>query len=279
MALERVAGSSSHGSWEYLAWRPAYLAPLVELLWAFTGPTAHARKRIFPTGCVELILDLAEPYQVIAGATSRAVRGGFVSGLMEGPMVLVQPAWQRCLAARLTPRGARALFGRPLVEITGENVDLPDLVGPDAKALIEQCAALDTHGGLARLAAWLAARQRRANEPDPAIAHATFQIVHRGGVLPIAELERQLGVSRTTLAARFRDHVGVTPKRYARIVRLRGVLAELQRGGAPLARVALDRGFYDQSHLNTEFRALTGITPCQFLAARHPVGDGVTASD
>lgn len=43
--------------------------------------------------------------------------------------------------------------------------------------------------------------------------------------------------------------------------------------------MALDACFYDQPHMNAEFRALAGVTPREFLATRHPVGDGSTASD
>jgi hypothetical protein len=46
-----------------------------------------------------------------------------------------------------------------------------------------------------------------------------------------------------------------------------------------LTDVALDARFCDQAHMNAEFRALGGLTPREFLALRHPVGDGSTASD
>jgi hypothetical protein len=34
-----------------------------------------------------------------------------------------------------------------------------------------------------------------------------------------------------------------------------------------------------QPHMTAEFRELSGITPGEFLLARHPVGDGTTAAD
>jgi len=56
-------------------------------------------------------------------------------------------------------------------------------------------------------------------------------------------------------------------------------LKMLQDGCAPLADVALDAAFYDQPHMTAEFRELSGITPSEFLLARHPVGDGTTVAD
>jgi AraC-like DNA-binding protein len=87
-------------------------------------------------------------------------------------------------------------------------------------------------------------------------------------------------MSKARLAGRFREQVGLTPKLYARVVRFHQTLGILQSGGpGRLTDVALDGQFYDQPHMNAEFRALGGLTPREFLAARHPVGDGSTAND
>ena len=100
------------------------------------------------------------------------------------------------------------------------------------------------------------------------------------GTIPIAALRERTGLSKARLVETFRDQVGLPPKLYGRVVRFRQALALLQRAGSTrLTDVALDACFYDQPHMNAEFRALAGVTPREFLATRHPVGDGSTASD
>ncbi len=44
----------------------------------------------------------------------------------------------------------------------------------------------------------------------------------------------------------------------------------LHQGAGSLAGVALVAGYYDQRHMTTEFRDLSGLTPREFLAARYP---------
>ena len=90
---------------------------------------------------------------------------------------------------------------------------------------------------------------------------------------------RSTGFSKTRLASGFRDQIGLAPKLYARVVRFRHLLRMLQDGQAPLADVALSATYYDQPHMSAEFRVLGGITPREFLAGRHPVGDGSSAAD
>ena len=90
--------------------------------------------------------------------------------------------------------------------------------------------------------------------------------------MPIAELRDTTGLSKTRLAGMFRDQIGVVPKVYARIVRYRRALALLDREADSLAEVALGAGYYDQSHMTTEFRELGGLTPREFLSVRYPGG-------
>jgi AraC-like DNA-binding protein len=68
----------------------------------------------------------------------------------------------------------------------------------------------------------------------------------------------------------FRDDLGMTPKHYARIARLRRVLA---RGpSSSWARLALETGFHDQSHLIREFRDLLQVTPSTFRKSEPQTG-------
>ncbi len=63
----------------------------------------------------------------------------------------------------------------------------------------------------------------------------------------IARIARSLSMSERQLERRFLDRLGVTPKRYASLRRFERAAA-LVGSGAPLGRVALEAGYYDQSH-------------------------------
>jgi AraC-like DNA-binding protein len=82
-----------------------------------------------------------------------------------------------------------------------------------------------------------------------------------GGALDVGDLARELGCSHKHLIALFRDRVGTTPKRLARIVRFHRFLACARDGAAKGADLALACGYYDESHLSRDVRQFTGLSP------------------
>jgi AraC-like DNA-binding protein len=248
----------------------------VDFLWYFEGPTRHARKRILPNGKAELIVNLGERYRLLEGKGPEFF-GSTLSGLQAAPIVIEQPSWQRVLGVRLKPAGAYAITGAQLADACGLSVDAHDVFGPAAGELVERCQARSVEDRFGVTLAWLRERLRGARAMTPAVSWAIRRIEQSGGAIEIDAIRRQTAWSKPQMIAAFRDEIGMTPKLYARIVRFRRVLRMLQDGEGPLAAVALGADYYDQPHMARDFRALAGLTPRQFVANRHPVGDGSTA--
>ncbi|HEX9161585.1 MAG TPA: AraC family transcriptional regulator [Thermoanaerobaculia bacterium] len=68
------------------------------------------------------------------------------------------------------------------------------------------------------------------------------------------------------LGQMFRRHTGETIGSYVRRLRVRAAAECLTSTSKPLADVALDHGFCDQSHFHRVFRAWSGFTPAAFRA-------------
>ena len=74
------------------------------------------------------------------------------------------------------------------------------------------------------------------------------------------ELARQLGIGARSLERGFREHVGSSPKAFARTLRFQAARRALAVGH-PASEVAIAAGYADQPHMVREFRALSGTTP------------------
>ncbi|HEY5861103.1 MAG TPA: helix-turn-helix domain-containing protein, partial [Actinomycetota bacterium] len=75
--------------------------------------------------------------------------------------------------------------------------------------------------------------------------------------------------SNTHLAQRFKDLIGVTPKRLARNYRFATTVLSINPAG-PIdwGDLAGGAGYFDQAHFGHEFRAFTGLTPTRYVEIR-----------
>jgi transcriptional regulator GlxA family with amidase domain len=92
------------------------------------------------------------------------------------------------------------------------------------------------------------------------------------GRAPIGWLCDKLGRSRRHLAARFREQIGLTPKTVARLFRFERAVALLRRRDVSLAELAFECGYYDQAHLNRDFRGFAGRSPAAYARRIGPDG-------
>lgn len=82
----------------------------------------------------------------------------------------------------------------------------------------------------------------------------------------------QLGMSRTEISLsqrqverHFRKWIGITPKQYQRIIRVKQALNLLkQNPDIDLVTLAFENGFSDQAHMTREFNSIAKITPRQY---------------
>jgi AraC family transcriptional regulator len=82
--------------------------------------------------------------------------------------------------------------------------------------------------------------------------------------LRMQDIAAAVGVHPAHLARAFRAYFGVPPSAYVRRRRLEWAASQLVCGEAPLATVALEAGFADQSHFTRAFRRHTGLTPDRY---------------
>jgi|CXWL01.1.fsa_nt_gi AraC-like DNA-binding protein len=263
---------SELGAWTQLVWRPNALAGLVEAISLFDGKLTRRRERHYPAGELDLIVQLdapSEPFRIVEGQPRAAFPRSSLAGLIVAPLVVEAPAvTSRVLGVRLRPAGAFSLFGVPLHELTGIMLDLHDVIGNEAHRLAERLDEAGSDEARLQLAGrWIADRFAGHPSTDPCVAYAVSEIERSGGKVPIARMLGRIGASPKRFTSLFKEQVGVKPKLFARVVRFRGLAAALRAGGDSFSQTAHAHGYYDQSHMNAEFREFAGMSPGQFLAA------------
>ncbi|MFF4258811.1 helix-turn-helix domain-containing protein [Streptomyces sp. NPDC001663] len=258
-------------------WHPGLRPFLRSYVGYWEAVASPYRARLVPTGHATLLINLAEPFSQVRrlgvpGGDSGRI-GSLVVGVEDRPAICVHPGGQEAIRVEFTPLGAYRLFGLPMSELTNLAIEIQDVLGPDAGFLVERLAS--TREWAARfdlLDAALLARLDFGPEPTPEVTHAWHLLSGSAGALPIARIAAEVGWSQGYLTRRFTQQVGLAPKASARVLRFRRAVALLNHGTASLTEISTICGFYDQAHLNRDFRAIAGTTPGQMVAARRVEG-------
>ncbi|WP_067467510.1 helix-turn-helix domain-containing protein [Actinomadura macra] len=229
-----------------------------------------ARMRTLPTRSTVVIINLGPPLHLAVpdpGVLDRDY-GSFAAGMHDGHGSYTHPGGQRGVQLDLTPLGAYTLLGVPMARLTNAAVELPDLLGPDAVRLVGRLAETPRWADrFDLLDAFLLRRLDTGPVPDPEVSRAWNLLTGTCGLVSVARLADDVGWSRKHLTHRFREQAGLTPKVMGRVLRFERAVGLLRDGG-DLAETAFTCGYYDQAHLNREFRALSGCTPTELLSGQ-----------
>ena len=250
-------------------WRLALFAPTprlsgcVQALTCYTEswPGPVSRRQVATSGAV-LFVTWGAPLEVSIDGASSSFRA-FVAGVQDRPVRTGHAGSQEGIGVHLSALGAAAVFGVPGIELANRCVDLAEILGHDGEALMDKLSGVATPGRrIALVEAALAERLGRNPRLAPEVVWVWGKLRGKPSA-HVAELAAEIGWSRTRLASRFSEQVGISPKRFARVARFEQACRLLARGSSSLAEVASRAGYYDQAHLCRDVSALAGCTPAE----------------
>ena len=181
------------------------------------------------------------------------------------------------MGVRFHEGGAYPFLGVPLVELRNEisfldALDRPNLLQLHAR--LQEAKSLSARINL--LEDWLIRRLSLGKERDALIPVSLAMLREKEGQLEIPELAREFAVSQRHLERLYQSQVGMSPKRYAQLLRVEAArLALKQRNGQSTTNLAAELDFYDQSHFIREFSAVIGMTPYAYMKRNHRLSEPV----
>jgi AraC-like DNA-binding protein len=105
--------------------------------------------------------------------------------------------------------------------------------------------------------------------PHPAVRHALGSFARTAHTASIAEVREAVGLSHRRFVEVFTRAVGLAPKPFCRLQRFQRVVRLAhRRRRIRWSEVAIACGYSDQSHLNHDFRAFSGLTPTDWASSR-----------
>jgi AraC-like DNA-binding protein len=245
------------------------LSAFVETIWWMTdGRATASRERICPNGAMALVVHLTGRHlSFFHGDNRQSVRVPLLAGPFSKSFLVDRSEFTAVLGVRFKPGAGRVFFPVPPHELHNIDVALGDLDPREAVRLMDELLSAGTLAARFRvLERYLAGKIPSGLPPHPAVEHAIREFQKTPGVRAIADVQSETGFSHTRFNQIFREHVGLTPKLFCRILRFQTVLRQIEIGHpVNWAGVAAGCGYFDQAHLIHDFRAFAGITPVAYV--------------
>ena len=174
------------------------------------------------------------------------------------------------MAVHFKPGGAFPFLGLAANELLDTHVSLQDIWGRGALELRERISAEPTDARrLQILQDALLSRLAGRLEHHPAVLSA-LDYFRRDPSRAVGKLARDVGLSNRRFIDVFHFEVGVKPKLFVRIRRFQRVLQQVHHlPSVDWTQLALEQGYFDQSHLIRDFVAFSGISPADYLRRLH----------
>lgn len=177
-----------------------------------------------------------------------AYHEAFVAGLRSSPLPISQRSEGSGVIVSVSPIGSRQLLGAPARVVAGVVVRLEEYLGAAASELQERLAGAKGWAARFKVIDEIMVRSLRDQARIRGEVRCTWgRLVASGGRDRVEVLAAEACWSRRHLENQFREELGLGIKQAARVLRFERAVAALDRRPTlPLARIAVDCGYYDQ---------------------------------
>jgi AraC-like DNA-binding protein len=167
------------------------------------------------------------------------------------------------------PNGIHQLLGIPANEFLDAIVSIEDVFGENGLILQEKLSEqYDNQKRIELLNAFFSNQISKKSQSNQLIVNSSLDfIISNKGLFSVAQLVKYTGYTERHLERKFKESIGLNPKKFGNVVRLHHFLKLLKNkpANANFTSICYDAGFSDQSHLIKDFRKHTGISPKEYL--------------
>jgi len=246
------------------------LRPYVQCYWQIINNlplNSSSTELLHPDGGLGMILNFGHPLIYEGEAISI---DGFMDGIHTKTRWLTMAGRVDAIGIRFKPGGAARFFSVPISEISNLNLNLGELALEQFIELCREDKETNPGGDILNFVDGLLLKMLTEPRPSELLVHTVMNRIKRAeGTAPISDVIEDIGRSCRQVERLFKGYVGMTPKQYARIVRIKSARYRLKnRSDQSCTEIGVLSGFYDQAHFIREFQSVIGLSPMKYLNFR-----------
>lgn len=243
------------------------LTPWVDCYWfADSYSLVREKKKIIPDGFPEIIFHYRDPYRInISGRWQQQSKHLF-AGQIRKFFFLENTGASGMVGIKFKPATLAHLFGLEMSDYTDQVVPLNSVAGKALTGITQQLLDPISSDEMSKLIDQeLSLLITPGNNEILKVDNCLSLIFSRKGNVEVAELCDGISVTERQLQRLFNRYVGLAPKFYCRVVRFSHIFGLMEQHDSSWVEIALESGYYDQSHFIRNFKAFTGEDPSAYL--------------
>lgn len=238
--------------------------------WLIEAGDTMETLELVPDGYPEIFFTLAASVRIFSGGKrwQQHAQAGLI-GQTSGRFAFEPAAGSRVLYVKLYPWAPAALFHIPAWQLTDVALEMEAVSSdPAFRNLSDQIYTAENFDQATTLLdAFFLKKMASVSGKMPYLPFAVQQIYASNGTVGMDQLTTRVHASRRYLEKIFKEGIGMSPKQYARIIRVKKASMYMLDPGftGNLQTIADALQYYDQSHFLKDFKAVVRQTPTAFL--------------
>ncbi len=227
---------------------------VIDSFWIYSNNKASENFKILPDTCTDLIFDLNK-------------NKGFVSGVMTNYQLTKLATDSNLIGVRFKTEKFSPLSKIPLNETKNLQVELSQIFSANNLNILNQLTDVETITGKINFLENFITTSFKQNyqRQDQLILSVAQSIRSVKGIVNVGDIAKSNHIGLRQLERRFKSYIGLTIKDFSNIVRFNNTKKAIASfTETSLLAIAFDMGFFDHSHMNYEFKRISGENPSYF---------------
>lgn len=258
----------------------ALLSPYIKQYWMIQNSLSKGeryRHRIVPSGLMELSFYLGNQPAVIKNSKSNQLDCTMLTGQLLNHYEVEVSDDLDLFSITFQPQGAMMFLELPLSELSNQTIAFNEVFNESTGQIEEQLFFANSFQKRIKIVEEYFRRKLIANQDRryySRINNSIQQIDRLKGEVRIDELAANACLSRKQFERIFTNGIGISPKQFLKVLRFQNAIYQKElTPELSLTRLAVDSGYYDQSHMINDFKTLSGMAPLEFFRNCSPFSD------
>ncbi len=256
----------------------SYLSQYVKAYWMIENIMVSGKEhlqRIVPSGLFELSFYLADIPQSLDNR-KLINENSMITGQIRSYFDIKVKGSLSLFSIYFYPHGLAKFIDIPTNELYNQTIPLKFIINNitneledslSSKSLFSERINIVEHFLESRI------KTKQNDYKEARIKHCINLINKTKGQMDINSLASEICLSRKQFERLFTEYIGVSPKQFLKTIRFQNAINIKSNKDISLTKLAIDSGYYDQSHMIADFLSLSGKTPKEYFVECTPYSD------